>query len=229
MSGFICLLSAIKESPSGENTLAGRNDRTDLHLSLQLTLTTPAAYRNDRWCRAVWGSQQVHSAFCSFFFFFSPLPHFLLPFPFFLWDDTKLREIPPTDMLLPATPCSRETNIPANPAEPLLGTSLVAPDAQALRPPPCSLPLHLQRQPGDAVSSPASSSSQLSPPSQEGRGEITPPYVLSPPSHPTSMTEAVQMPLESGWTRLPSSSVKRTKAAFPISQPKGLLPPPCAC
>jgi len=81
MSGFICLLSAIKESPSGENTLAGRNDRTDLHLSLQLTLTTPAAYRNDRWCRAVWGSQQVHSAFCSFFFFFllSPTSYSLSP------------------------------------------------------------------------------------------------------------------------------------------------------
>lgn len=57
-----------------------------------------------------------------------------------------------------------------------------------------------------------SSSSQLSPPGQEGREEITPlPNALSPPRHPTSMTEAVQMPLESGCTQLPSSSVGRTK------------------
>lgn len=41
MAGFICLFSAINGSPSGEKMLEGWNDRTDLHLSLQLTLTTP--------------------------------------------------------------------------------------------------------------------------------------------------------------------------------------------
>lgn len=74
-------------SPSGEKMLGGWNDRTDLHLSLQLTLTTPIAYRNDQWCRVVWGSQQVHSAF----FFPFPLrspppspPQLLTPFHLFL-------------------------------------------------------------------------------------------------------------------------------------------------
>lgn len=63
MAVFICLLSAINDSPSGEKMLEGWNDSTDLHLSLQLTLTIPIAYRNDQWCRIVWGSQQVHSVF----------------------------------------------------------------------------------------------------------------------------------------------------------------------
>lgn len=33
---------------------AGRNARTDLHLSLQLPSTTLTASRNDPWCRLVW-------------------------------------------------------------------------------------------------------------------------------------------------------------------------------
>lgn len=78
--GFICLFSVINESPSGEEALGGWNVRTDLHLSLQLKLTTLIAYRNDHWCQAVWGSQQVN-----FFFFF------------FLQHNTKWKEISQTD------------------------------------------------------------------------------------------------------------------------------------
>lgn len=209
-------------SPSGEKMLGGWNDRTDLHLSLQLTLTTPIAYRNDQWCRVVWGSQQVHSAF---FFPFPlqsppspPHPSFLLLFLFFLWHDMKHREI--TLIHAPSvTPCPSKTNITADPVEPLLSTSLAAWDAQSPQPPHYSLLRFI-----------AGLLQFLAVPSQprRQRGD-NPPDVPSSPSHPTLMTEAVQMPLESGQTQLPSSSVVRTKAAFPISHPKGLLPPPSAC
>lgn len=149
---------------------------------------------------------------------FPPRPSFLLLFLFFLWHDTKHREI--TLIRAPSvTPCPGKTNTTADPVEPLLSTSLAAWDAQPPQPPHYSLLRFI------------AGLLQLSAvPSQprRQRGD-NPPDVPSSPSHPTLMTEAVQMPLESGQTQLPSSSVVRTKAAFPISHPKGLLPPPSAC
>lgn len=76
-AGLFSLFSGINGSHAGEKMLAGWKERTDLHLSLQLTPTTPTASRNDHWCRLVSRSQQVCSAFllfllflCVFFFFF---------------------------------------------------------------------------------------------------------------------------------------------------------------
>lgn len=132
----------------------------------------------------------------------------------FSWHDTKHREMDPTD------------RFPQPPSAP--GTSQLTPGS------PFSAPPWSHRAPKVCLyHTPASCSNLLqfsAVPSQtrRQRGD-NPPHALSPPKHPTSMTEAVQMPLESGWTQLPSSSVERTKAAFPMSHPKGLLPPPSAC
>lgn len=94
-AGLFYLLSAINGSPAGEKMLAGWKERTDLHLSLQLTPTTPTASRNDHWCRLVWRSQQVCSAFLLFLLFFIFFSHFFLPFPFCLQHDTQHGDIAP--------------------------------------------------------------------------------------------------------------------------------------
>lgn len=205
MAGFICLLSATNGSPSGEKMLEGWNDRTDLHLSLQPTLTAPIAYRNDQWCRGVWGSQQVHSAFLMLFH--SGLPHrcpscFLPPFPCLLMAPHEAQRDGP-DRQPPRAP----------------GMSQLTPGSPFSAPPRSHGVLRVR-----VYHTPASCYNllQLSAvPSQtrRQRGD-NPPYALSAPKHPTSMTEAVQMPLESAWTQLPSSSVERTKAAFSISHPR---------
>lgn len=117
--------------------LEGWNDRTDLHLSLQPTLTTPIAYRNDQWCRGVWGSQQVHSAFLQLFHSVLPLPPLplLLSSPFLL-HDTEHGGMDPTDRL-PQPPCAPRTSQLTR--EPLPSTTSVTQGTQGLHSPHSSL------------------------------------------------------------------------------------------
>lgn len=96
----------------------------------------------------------------------TPVPYSLSPFSY----DMKHREIAPTDTL----PLPQKDKHHRRPLwSPFLASPRLHRVPRLRGHHATASPLYLLRQPGDAVSSLASSNSSLSPSSQEGRGEIT--------------------------------------------------------